>query len=171
MEQAAGKPFLDLVREQVLAPLRLDHTEPDRLTPIVAHRARPYARTQDGAIQNAIHVDNSNKWAGGGFLSTADDLVAFGSALIGSAFLKQETASAMFTPARTAAGAETPYGFGVRLEMKDGRVAFAHHGGSSIGGRGFLYLEPKSGVAIALLANMFCTIDEKDARALADLYR
>jgi hypothetical protein len=38
-------------------------------------------------------------------------------------------------------------------------------------GLAFLYLEPESGLVVALLANMFCTIDEKDAQALAALYR
>jgi serine beta-lactamase-like protein LACTB len=33
-------------------------------------------------LENASYVDNSYKWAGGGFISTAIDLAKFGNALL-----------------------------------------------------------------------------------------
>ena len=45
---------------------------------------RYYHRTKDGKLQNSPYVDNSYKWAGGGFVSTAPDLVKFGNALLAS---------------------------------------------------------------------------------------
>ena len=33
-------------------------------------------------LENAPHVDNSYKWAGGGFLSTVGDLLKFGNIMI-----------------------------------------------------------------------------------------
>ena len=41
-----------------------------------------YLKNKQGKIQNAPYVDNSYKWAGGGFLSTATDLVKFGNAML-----------------------------------------------------------------------------------------
>lgn len=61
---------------------------------------------------NCPYVDNSYKWAGGGFLSTAEDLLLFGNALLYSfqlaslkgpsgvlpGFLKPQTALAIWAP-------------------------------------------------------------------------
>ena len=37
-----------------------------------------YERGDDGVIVNGPYVDNSYKWAGGGFLSTPEDLLRIG---------------------------------------------------------------------------------------------
>lgn len=52
-------------------------------------------------------VDNSYKWAGGGFLSTAEDLVKFGNAMLYSfqypnGFLNREAAQMLWTPVENA---------------------------------------------------------------------
>ncbi len=43
---------------------------------------RYYIRGKDGQLTNTPYVDNSYKWAGGGYLSTVEDLVSFGNALL-----------------------------------------------------------------------------------------
>ena len=43
---------------------------------------RHYYRDSTGQLCNVPYVDNSYKWAGGGYISTATDLVKFGSALL-----------------------------------------------------------------------------------------
>lgn len=43
---------------------------------------RHYQRDSTGQLCNVPFVDNSYKWAGGGYISTATDLVKFGSALL-----------------------------------------------------------------------------------------
>src|SRR3712207_7303076 len=52
------------------------------------------------------------------FRSTAEDLVAFGSGLLGASYLKPEMRAAMLTPARTSGGTATPFGFGLRIESR-----------------------------------------------------
>ena len=44
--------------------------------------SRHYVRNQKGYLKNTPYVDNSYKWAGGGFISNAKDLVRFGNALL-----------------------------------------------------------------------------------------
>lgn len=41
-----------------------------------------YVRDKLGRLKNAPYVDNSYKWAGGGFLSTVGDLCKFGNAML-----------------------------------------------------------------------------------------
>merc|ERR1712080_154406 len=46
------------------------------------NRARYYVRDNHHRLQNAPYVDNSYKWAGGGFLSNVSDLLKFGNAML-----------------------------------------------------------------------------------------
>ena len=41
-----------------------------------------YIRDSKGKLQNTPYVDNSYKWAGGGFLSTVGDLVKIGNIML-----------------------------------------------------------------------------------------
>ena len=43
---------------------------------------RYYVRDKHHRLRNAPYVDNSCKWAGGGFLSNVHDLVRFGNAML-----------------------------------------------------------------------------------------
>lgn len=43
---------------------------------------RNYIKNKNGRLINAPYVDNSYKWAGGGFLSTVGDLLKFGNAML-----------------------------------------------------------------------------------------
>src|SRR2546430_14033752 len=85
---------------------------PDGVDSLTRTRPRFYERAADGAFVLAPPVDNSYKWAGGGFVSTAEDLVKFGSALLAPGFLRRETLDLLFTSQRTSAGEETGYGIG-----------------------------------------------------------
>ena len=48
--------------------------------PLIPNRARHYRRNKANKLENVPYVDNSYKWAGGGFLSTVKDLIKFGHA-------------------------------------------------------------------------------------------
>lgn len=164
--EGAGKaPFLDLLEREVFDPLALDATTADDPRRIVAHRARFYD-TQLGRLAHAPYVDLSNKWAGGGLLSTPSDLVRFGAAHFAPGpFLSAESHKLLFTPQRTSDGRSTNYGFGWRVVTgKGGELRYEHSGGS-VGGRAMLIVWPKVGVAVAALAN------HTDARDLAGLAR
>ncbi len=52
MEGAAGRPYLEFTREEVLGPLVMGHTVPDRTDAIVVGRAEFYER-RDGVVVNA----------------------------------------------------------------------------------------------------------------------
>src|SRR6266481_2904066 len=99
-------------------------------------------------------VDNSYKWAGGGFVSSAEDLVKFGSALLQPGFLKPETLDLLFTSQRTSAGEETGYGIGWFLRTDSLGHRWAFHGGGSVGGTAAFGLDRDSRVVVAILANL-----------------
>ncbi|XP_045894554.1 serine beta-lactamase-like protein LACTB, mitochondrial isoform X3 [Micropterus dolomieu] len=111
LEQAAGQNFLDLMMN-MFRELGMLNTVPDENSPIIYHRSRFYHLNKRGRVVNCPYVDNSYKWAGGGFLSTVGDLLLFGNALLYSyqvahlrdtkgllpGFLKPKTAVDLWAP-------------------------------------------------------------------------
>jgi serine beta-lactamase-like protein LACTB len=154
IESASGQPFLTYMQEQVFTPLGLVHTTADQNTKIIEQRSRFYELAKDGQQENAPYVDNSYKWAGGGFLSTAEDLVRFGSSILQPGFLKAETLQTMFTPQKTKTGEPIEYGIGWFVHKShSGKLVYEHSGGS-IGGTSQLIVYPESHVVAALVTNL-----------------
>ncbi|TDH09725.1 hypothetical protein EPR50_G00088890 [Perca flavescens] len=81
VERAAGQGFLDVMMN-MFRELGMLNTVPDENDPIIYHRSRFYHLNKRGRVVNCPYVDNSYKWAGGGFLSTVGDLLLFGNALL-----------------------------------------------------------------------------------------
>ncbi|XP_041853970.1 serine beta-lactamase-like protein LACTB, mitochondrial isoform X1 [Melanotaenia boesemani] len=111
VERAASQRFLDVMMN-MFRELGMLNTVPDENDPIIYHRSRFYHFNKRGRVVNCPYVDNSYKWAGGGFLSTVGDLLLFGNALLYSyqvahlkgtkgllpGFLKPETAIELWAP-------------------------------------------------------------------------
>jgi serine beta-lactamase-like protein LACTB, mitochondrial len=154
IESAAGEPFLTYMQQQVFTPLGLVHTTADQNMQIIEQRSRFYERPKDGAVENAPYVDNSYKWAGGGLLSTPEDLVRFGSSLLQPGLLKADSLKIMFTQQKTVSGQEVPYGIGWFLHKSHAGKWTYEHSGGSVGGTSQLILYPDSNVVIALVTNL-----------------
>jgi len=74
MEGASGQDFLSYMHNKVFVPLAMQDTVADESDKIIPNRARWYVQTSNGSYRNVPYEDLSYKWAGGGFLSTAEDL-------------------------------------------------------------------------------------------------
>ncbi len=90
IEGASKQDFLDYMSEHVFVPAGMSQTLADHVVPIIENRARPYD-IENGELVNAPWVDNSVKWAGGGFLSTSEDLVRFGLLHLSTELLRSES--------------------------------------------------------------------------------
>jgi serine beta-lactamase-like protein LACTB len=153
IESAAGENFLEYEREHVFTPLGLRSTVADQPADIIEERARFYSPAKDKQAQNAAFVDNSYKWAGGGFLSTSEDLVEFGSALLQPGFLKAESLALLFTPQKTKDGKETKYGMGWFVTKSRSGQRIYEHSGGSVGGSSDLILYPDAHLVVAFVCN------------------
>lgn len=155
IEGATGEDFVSYMGRTVFQPLGMRHTGPDRVDSLIPQRTGYYDRDEAGRIRNAPYVDNSVKWAGGGFLSSVEDLLRFGAAHVEPGLLEPETVRMLFTSQRTNDGEETGYGIGWRstVEPETGRWRVWHTGGS-VGGTTALVLYPDEGVVAAVIANM-----------------
>lgn len=155
IEGAAGEPFLSYMRREVFEPLRLRSIVAEHTDSIIPYRASFYERDREtGRVLNAPYVDNSYKWAGGGFISNTEDLVRFGWAHIGGGFLAPETVELLFTSQRTRSGEVTNYGIGWRSGTDAAGRRWVGHTGGSVGARAVLVLYPDQRVVVAALANL-----------------
>ena len=145
MESAANQEFLAFMAENVLQPLGLEDTVPDRTDSPVPRRARCYEVGPSGEFLPAPRRDYSSLWPAGGFLSSAEDMVRFGSALMRPGFLKAESLDLLFTSQKTADGRPTNYGLGW-MTARNLRL----HGGDSMGGTSILF----SSIAIGIILSV-----------------
>jgi CubicO group peptidase (beta-lactamase class C family) len=153
VQEAAGEKFLDYMRESVFRPLDMRHTVADHTDSIIVGRTGFYVRTRGGFVINAPYVDNSYKWAGGGFLSTPEDLLKFARAHLEGTLLKPETVRLWWTSQQTTDGEATGYGIGWRVGEWNGRHTVGH-GGGSVGGNSRLVIFPDEKVALAVTTNI-----------------
>ena len=136
VEGASGEQFLAYMSRHVFKPLGMTSTAPDRNDSLMINRTQFYELTEGGRFVVTPTVDNSYKWAGGGFLSTAEDLVRFGSAHLSPGYLKAATLELLFVATDTL-GHRTVY-----------------HGGGSVGGTTAFGVDRDSRVVFALVTNL-----------------
>jgi len=119
---------------------------------------------QKQRLVNAPYVDNSYKWAGGGFLSTVHDLCHFGNAMLYSyqwtpqsgrpaGFLRPDTVHMMWSPvpgAQFAHDRDVLYGMGWCVVPSVAHAGFSRdqrmyvcHTGASVGASSVLLILPR----------------------------
>ena len=152
VEAASGEEFLDYMQDKVFTPVGMANTVADRASPLIEGRSG-YYQLVDGQLENAPWVDNSNKWAGGGFLSTSEDLVRFALAHLTDAHLKAETVALLWTPQKMTGGEATTYGIGWDIRNDPDGRRLARHSGGSVGGRTEMRIYRDSDMAIAVITN------------------
>jgi serine beta-lactamase-like protein LACTB, mitochondrial len=154
MEAVTDEPFLDYIQTAVFDPLDMKQTFPEYSSNTYPERVSFYMQSADGQNEIAPTVDNSYKWAGGGFISTPEDVVRFGEGHLSAGYLQEATLSMFTTSQRTADGVPTNYGIGWRSGTDDkGRYWYGHSGGS-VGGTSWMVVYPEEEVVVVVLVNL-----------------
>lgn len=152
LQRAAGQDYLELMQEAVFDPAGMTHTVADHHDDRIPHRTRFYVVEDDGTVIDAPAVDNSDLWPAGGYLSTAEDLVRYGTAILDGSLLAPRTVETLWEIQKTADGRETGYGLGWSWTTLDGHRAVGH-GGRHVGCTARLLLFPDDGLVLAMLTN------------------
>lgn len=160
LEKASGKRFLDLMNTSVFQPLNMTQTSADQNDDIIAYRARPYEIGGNG-WKNAPYVDNSYKWAGGGFISTAEDISIFANAMMNGSLLKPAIVAQLTTPQKLLDGTATSYGMGFFKGINLHNKEYYGHSGGSVGGTSQMVIFPAEQVTVVILTNL-SGVDYKD---------
>jgi serine beta-lactamase-like protein LACTB len=154
VRRASGEPFLDYLAEHVIRPAGLTSVGPEKKDSIILHHASFYLEDSLGVVTKAPEVDLSNKWAGGGLLSTASDLVRWALAVSEHRVLSDSMTERMWTRQKLNDGTLGPYALGWRVETNAAGRRVVYHTGGAMGGGGVLYFYPDDGVAVAILGNL-----------------
>lgn len=155
IEDVAGRPYGDYVREEVALPLGLEDTFlcddwlfPDR-------RTVGYEPGEEGLAVSANYETTGVKTgfgAAGGFCTTPLDLASLPGALSSSGLLPDSLLAMMLAPTTLASGATVDYGLGVRLGRVEGNPVWGHSGGSA-STWALLVHYPDSAVSVAAMVN------------------
>lgn len=154
IESVTGLGFEEFVREAILRPAWMHNTGIH--APSTGNHGAVvfYEPAWFGRVRYATEVDNVCKWGAGAFLSTSDDLVRFGLALLNGKIVGKETSDVIFSTMMTVSSEDTDYGFGWELGADESGRRYASHSGGAIGGKASIYLLRDRKIVVAILANM-----------------
>lgn len=149
MQKATNKEFYAMVRDTILIPLKMDNTTID------ASNATPPNTTNFYRTKRIISnpVANEYKIAGGGFLSTSEDIVKFGHELITPTLISKESLSQLVTSQRLKNGNLTGYGIGFSVGHTKHNTPKYYHTGGGVGASTILMIFPDEDVVITVLTN------------------
>jgi len=119
--KASGMGFEDYMRQYVWEPSGMLSTEFDIPERIVPHRAKAYMM-ENGRTLNAPYGDLTYKFAGGGMISSPEDLVRLGVALNHGKLLQASTLALMYRPQLGSVLRYQEHGPGKKLSFEQGLI-------------------------------------------------
>ena len=153
LEGAALEKYVDFVKKNVFQPAGMGQTQADDFFAVIPHRTRWYHKDKSGLVRNAGVLDSSYKIPGGGYVTTAEDLMRFAQALMDGKILKPDTLAQMWSPTKLTGGKMSNYGLGF-LALMIGGEKYVFHNGSQQGTSTAMAIIPGRHFAVAALANM-----------------
>jgi CubicO group peptidase (beta-lactamase class C family) len=181
VESVSGMGFENYCREYVWEPAGMLSTSFDVPTRVVQNRGSGYVRDRNGVLVKPRYADVSYKYAGGGMLSTVEDLVRFAIGLNNGTLLAPETVAEMYE-VQLDSGIRrfVPGGDPVPLAHKQALVwwirtdsrgrDFPSHTGTVKGTRSFLMNYPELGIVVALQVNALPFDSAKYGMAIAQMF-
>ncbi len=153
MQEASGIPFELYVQEKVLSPLGMHATKtPLELVALKDFSISEFYSNYALGFRKASPVQNFYKIAGGGYLSTSEDVAKMGLAILEKRLLKKETYEALFSAVHINEISKY-YGLGFQVSQDKGGRTFVGHVGSSVGAYTNFFVYPKEKLVISLVMN------------------
>ncbi|MFV9550279.1 serine hydrolase domain-containing protein [Algibacter sp. PT7-4] len=166
MQKAAQTDFNNLVKNTVFNPLGMTNTMLDDSklnNPNTTHFYRAKRKL-------STPVANEYKVAGGGFLSTSEDLIKFGEEIILPKTVSKKALSKILTPQKLKSGKSTGYGIGFSVNFTKNNTYKYYHTGGGVGASTVLLIYPKEGLVIAVLTNKSGVKMDAFAEALESVF-
>ena len=153
VQRAAQRDFLEFVAAEVCAPLGMPDTIPEVAGSELGEVAALYQALAGLPAIEVPRDDLGYKWPGGGFLSTASDLVRMTRAVCDDRLLGDTARALMRESAHLADGSPVAYSFGWGVgHDAAGRLMLRHSGGQR-GATAYLLVYPDQDLALAILVN------------------
>ncbi|HLK55217.1 MAG TPA: serine hydrolase domain-containing protein [Chthonomonadaceae bacterium] len=168
VERIAGKPYGQFLKERFFDPLQMTATRLDDKRTVIANRSAGY-NWFEGKLYNADYGSPTNKWASGGLISTAEDLIRWDAALASGKILPRTLVEQMMTPGQLTGGERLEYGLGNEL-ARQGAHRVAGHGGETFGFSSMFARYPDDHLVVVVLCNAGDVPSEDFAKHIAGLY-
>ena len=146
IENVSGLSFAEFLDQRIFTPLGMDETVAyQKGISSVANRALGYTVSDDG-VSESDQSTTSAVLGDGGIYTSVQDYFKWDQALYTDRLLPEEALSMMWT------GNFGDYGFGWRVDTKDGRRRL-HHDGSTSGFRNYVIRYPDENMTVLVLTN------------------
>ncbi|MEF3274975.1 MAG: beta-lactamase family protein [Chloroflexus sp.] len=144
IEAVSGQSYADYLRDNIFLPTGMTNSGYDSGDASALNGTVGYLGP---GAERAIPIDTSNLYSAGGLYSTVEDLYRFVTALNSGQLLPAAELALMYTPVRN------NYGYGWKIELRDGRRVIYHPGFMS-GAVTHLAYYPETGNIVIVLSNM-----------------
>lgn len=152
MQNASKIPFETYMHENIFVPLGMKTTFPD-MGGMVPDQAIPYTKGKQDFYPSSA-VNNFYKLAGGGFLSTSQDVARLGNAILSGQFFPTELQGEMLQSMCLDTGEETGYGVGWQSSKDWNNRWYYGHIGNGIGGYAWFYVYPETQSVMVMCFNV-----------------
>lgn len=155
VEGASNQNYLNFLQKELFDPVGMNHTSADFTDSVIVGRTGFYEfDSASMKIINGEFVDNSYKWAGGGFLSSSMDLARFGWAFHNNEVVSDSVKQLFTSQTQLNNGEMNHYALGWTDVGTDefGNRSYGH-GGGAVGGGALLRIYLDHDLVIAITRN------------------
>lgn len=154
IEKVTHTTFENYLKQNIFIPAQMKSTRVDKQQEIVPNRVKGYEKDYERKFRNAPLADLSIKIAGGGLISTAEDLLMFAKSVLDGKIIKRTTLDFMSKQTRLKNGKLIDYGLGFALNYESDSLKSISHTGGGTGFTTMLLIYPKLNMAAVHLVNI-----------------
>ncbi len=154
IERASNIPFTQFMDSDVFSKLGMANTFAEVKGLDIDNKVTYYRKNSTGGYDVAKDVNNSWKWAGGGYISTTEDVLKFLNQHLNDNYLSENSLKALMTSQTTDDGKKTGYGIGWRIRSgRNGDMLYGHTGGS-VGGTTYAFMNKNKKTIVVITSNI-----------------
>lgn len=154
IEKVSKTDFENYLKTHVFFPAGMKSTRIDKQREVIPDRVRGYEKNAERKFENAPLADLSIKIAGGGLLSTVEDLLLFSKALLEDKLLRPSTLEMMTQKTKLKNGKEIDYGLGFSIDFENDSLKYFSHLGAGTGYSSMLIVDPNLKIASVHMINI-----------------
>lgn len=155
IEKVTGKPYEEVLQENIFDPLKMNSTGFDHHNKILKKRAAGYEMNRSN-LENAPYIDMSTPYAAGSLYSTVEDLFLWDQALYTEKLLPKKYRDMLFEKYVSAFGQHYGYGWSIGtmpIGNTEDKKEIIGHGGGINGFNTLITRMPQDKSSIILLNN------------------
>lgn len=154
IENVSKTSFENYLRKNIFEPAGMKATRVDKQRSIIYERVRGYEKSPDRRFINSPLADLSLKVAGGGLISTSEDLLLFVKALLEEKLISKAALEMMTSPTILKTSQRINYGFGFSLADPSDSLKWYGHEGRGTGFSSGMMIIPDEDLAAVYLINI-----------------